>query len=144
MTLKKRNKVVDKLQPYFEKIYQYPSGEFLPNSSQPNPKENHKITTGEYTPHFSTRYMNVVIGSNGIAQSCKKDCAKHLPELYVKREDCCGCSACYAICPTQSINMRPDEEGFFYPVVDATNCVRCYKCVEVCPIKQASNNDKKG
>ncbi|MCD7885925.1 MAG: hypothetical protein LUI87_19885 [Lachnospiraceae bacterium] len=32
--------------------------------------------------------------------------------------------------------MRPDEEGFLYPVVSAEECVRCYKCIGVCPIKQ--------
>ena len=36
---------------------------------------------------------------------------------------------------THAITMRPDEEGFEYPVVDSEKCVRCYKCISVCPIK---------
>ncbi|MCD8191139.1 MAG: 4Fe-4S dicluster domain-containing protein [Clostridiales bacterium] len=32
--------------------------------------------------------------------------------------------------------MRPDTEGFLYPVVDAEKCVRCLKCVKGCPVKR--------
>lgn len=107
-----------------------------PDTSQPNPDENYAITTGAYTPHENTRYMNVIIGENGKAKSRGKDCDKELPELYKAREDCCGCTACYAVCPVKAICMRPDEEGFEYPVVDSMVCIRCYKCISVCPIKQ--------
>ncbi|MCC8015045.1 MAG: hypothetical protein LIO87_07600 [Eubacterium sp.] len=31
--------------------------------------------------------------------------------------------------------MRPDEEGFDYPVISADKCVRCYRCCDVCPMK---------
>ena len=120
---------------HFERIYQYSSGEYLPDTSQPNPDENYGITTGAYTPHASTRYMNVVIGENGKAQSRGKDCEKKLPEIYKVREDCCGCTACYAICPVKAICMRPCEEGFLYPVVNADKCIRCYRCISVCPVK---------
>lgn len=32
--------------------------------------------------------------------------------------DCCGCTACANICPKQAITMKPDPEGFLYPVVN--------------------------
>lgn len=62
---------------------------------------------------------------------------KEIPILYERKQDCCGCSACYAICPKSAIKMVEDEEGFEYPVVDAENCIRCYMCLKVCPIKEA-------
>lgn len=40
---------------------------------------------------------------------------KPIPILYERKELCCGCTACYAICPKQAISMQPDEEGFLYP-----------------------------
>lgn len=43
---------------------------------------------------------------------------KPIPILYNRKEECCGCTACYAICPKQAISMQPDEEGFDYPVID--------------------------
>lgn len=60
---------------------------------------------------------------------------KPIPVLYNRKEECCGCTACYSICPKQAISMRPDEEGFDYPVIDEAKCVRCEKCLKVCPIK---------
>ena len=60
---------------------------------------------------------------------------KKLPVLYNRKEECCGCTACYAICPKEAINMVEDEEGFEYPSVDLNKCVYCYMCLKVCPIK---------
>ena len=61
---------------------------------------------------------------------------KGLPDIYEKREDCCGCTACCAICPVGAIKMRPDEEGFLYPVLDGAKCIRCYKCLSICSFKE--------
>ena len=38
--------------------------------------------------------------------------------LYKRKEECCGCTACYAICPKEAISMVEDEEGFEYPQID--------------------------
>ena len=58
-----------------------------------------------------------------------------MPILYERKEDCCGCTACYAVCPNSAIVMVKDEEGFDYPVVDESKCIRCYRCLKVCPVK---------
>lgn len=57
--------------------------------------------------------------------------------LYSRKEECCGCTACYAICPMKAISMQPDNEGFLYPVIDIQKCVMCKKCIKVCPIKKS-------
>ena len=41
-----------------------------------------------------------------------------IPVLYKRKEECCGCTACYAICPKEAIYMEEDEEGFEYPKID--------------------------
>ena len=61
---------------------------------------------------------------------------KKLPVLYERKEDCCGCTACYSICPVGAISMMEDEEGFEYPEVSEEMCIRCYKCTGVCPIER--------
>lgn len=62
---------------------------------------------------------------------------KPIPVLYERKEDCCGCTACYAICPKSAIEMKEDEEGFEYPQINEEICVRCGMCMKVCPIKEA-------
>lgn len=60
---------------------------------------------------------------------------KEFPCLFEKKENCCGCTACYAACPVKAISMKVDEEGFLYPVIDKEKCIKCYKCLSVCVFK---------
>ena len=46
---------------------------------------------------------------------------------------CCGCGACYSICPVNAISMESDIEGFLYPLVDERVCIDCGMCERVCP-----------
>ena len=50
------------------------------------------------------------------------------------KKDCCGCAACYSICPKSCIEMKPDEEGFLYPNVNKDICINCGLCEKICPI----------
>lgn len=50
------------------------------------------------------------------------------------KEDCCGCTACVAICPKKCITMQEDAEGFLYPIVNLTLCIDCGICEKVCPM----------
>lgn len=50
------------------------------------------------------------------------------------KEDCCGCYACYNICPKECITMESDNEGFWYPKIDKNQCINCNLCEKVCPI----------
>lgn len=58
--------------------------------------------------------------------------------LYTNKEKCCGCSACFNICPNKAITMKEDDEGFDYPVIDKNKCVGCKLCIQICPIRKVS------
>ena len=58
--------------------------------------------------------------------------------LPVDKNVCCGCSACCACCRVQAIVMKPDSEGFLYPVIDQEKCVNCGLCNDVCPVANVS------
>ena len=60
---------------------------------------------------------------------------KEIPVLYKRKEECCGCSACYSVCPKEAILMLADNEGFEYPKIEDSKCIRCYQCIKVCPFK---------
>lgn len=65
-----------------------------------------------------------------------------MPVLYTSKENCCGCSACYSICPVDAIKMEEDEEGFLYPQVNRDLCIKCFRCLKVCAFKV--DQEKKG
>jgi len=52
---------------------------------------------------------------------------------------CCGCSACFNICPKNAISMEYDSEGFLYPKIDNDKCIKCGLCLKVCPINAAED-----
>ena len=62
-----------------------------------------------------------------------------VPVLYEEKSLCCGCTACFAICPKSAITMVEDDEGFDYPIINEAQCIRCYMCIKVCPIKRVNN-----
>lgn len=68
---------------------------------------------------------------------------KIIPVLYEKKDECCGCTACYAICPKFAITMVEDNEGFDYPIINEELCICCYRCIKVCPIKIVIAREKK-
>ncbi len=51
-------------------------------------------------------------------------------------DSCTGCSACAAVCPTDAIVLSADPEGFFYPQVANSRCIRCGRCLALCPVLQ--------
>lgn len=61
---------------------------------------------------------------------------KNVPDLCSDKTTCCGCAACYSVCPVGAITMLPDEKGFPYPNIDEQKCIRCQKCISVCVFKK--------
>lgn len=66
--------------------------------------------------------------------------------LFKDKSECCGCSACAAVCPHNAIAMKADTNGFLYPEINGDLCVECGLCQKVCAFKngyQALDYQKK-
>lgn len=55
---------------------------------------------------------------------------------------CSGCEACVSICPTHSILMKEDKEGFLQPSINTKTCIKCHKCERTCPIVNLGNKEE--
>ena len=58
------------------------------------------------------------------------------------KEHCCGCTACYNICPTKAIIMKADDKGFRYPEVINEKCIQCNLCERVCRFRNNNSEDE--
>lgn len=59
---------------------------------------------------------------------------------YIQYKDkslCCGCRACEQVCSRRAITMQIDEEGFYYPELNFSQCNSCGLCEKVCPISNS-------
>lgn len=52
-------------------------------------------------------------------------------------EDCCGCTACSAVCPKDCITMEYSASGFYEARIDLSKCIHCDNCRRVCPQNSA-------
>lgn len=56
--------------------------------------------------------------------------------------ECCGCSACEQACTQHAIYLKPNAEGFLYPVLNDALCVECGICKKVCPYDNEVNGNE--
>ena len=54
---------------------------------------------------------------------------------------CQQCGACEAVCPKQAISFRRLADGTHQVVVDDEKCIRCKRCVNVCPANKREGFD---
>lgn len=58
-------------------------------------------------------------------------------------EKCTACGACVQKCPKNCIEMKKDDNGFLYPIVNSLDCIECGLCEKICPIgKQLKEKEK--
>ena len=53
-------------------------------------------------------------------------------ENICEKKFCTGCGMCEAVCPTNSIKLQKNKNGFFYPHI-LEGCIQCKKCQKLCP-----------
>lgn len=69
---------------------------------------------------------------------------KRYPNLCSK-EYCTGCGACDNACPQNAITLLPHDDGFYYPNINKSKCIKCLLCETSCPVinlKESSNFQK--
>lgn len=48
---------------------------------------------------------------------------------------CTGCASCANRCTQNAIEMKPNNTGFLYPIVNTDLCIECGACTKACPIE---------
>lgn len=64
-----------------------------------------------------------------------------MDSVFLKEEDCCGCTACMNVCPKNAITMTFDKKGFYYPKIDSEKCVDCGLCKKTCQFGKEEISD---
>ena len=49
-------------------------------------------------------------------------------------DKCTGCGACTSICAKGALTLKYNQEGFYYPALDADRCVGCNLCEKACHV----------
>ncbi len=62
-------------------------------------------------------------------------------EQVLEKNKCTGCTACMTICPKGAIEMKEDNDGFKYPVINQDKCINCGLCKKTCPVLNTKKND---
>ncbi len=55
---------------------------------------------------------------------------------------CTGCGSCFNSCPVGAIEMKQNDEGFLYPIIN-NKCINCGLCEKKCPQLVANDNKNK-
>lgn len=58
----------------------------------------------------------------------------------VKRDLCCGCGVCVAICPKNALEMISNKFGEYNPT-KTDGCIECGLCLKVCPFNPGNDNE---
>lgn len=57
-----------------------------------------------------------------------------LLETLIAKGFCTGCGTCIAVCPTDALLLRRNQEkGVFEPEINRKPCKKCGRCIQVCP-----------
>ncbi|MFW6120667.1 MAG: 4Fe-4S binding protein [Petrotogales bacterium] len=85
----------------------------------------------KYTPPSTTRFLEDV----------KKGKAKLIPpletpqgfrgKLQYDKDKCIGCELCIRVCPSGTIEFKPEEKKVKFYIA---RCTFCAQCTEVCPV----------
>ncbi|MCM1508041.1 MAG: Coenzyme F420 hydrogenase/dehydrogenase, beta subunit C-terminal domain [Ruminococcus flavefaciens] len=60
-----------------------------------------------------------------------------------EKVNCYGCGACSAVCPVNAVSFGLDKQGFYIPQVSMDKCIKCRKCINVCPMDYQPETRKK-
>lgn len=60
----------------------------------------------------------------------------------LEKKHCTGCGACVDICPVDAIHTELSYDGFFYPQIDSSVCIKCNRCEMACPLLCSGSGEK--
>lgn len=66
-----------------------------------------------------------------------------MDNIMVIDKACVGCRSCEQSCPKNCIRLQTNHEGFLYPVVEESLCIKCGVCLKKCPVYELKPQGRK-
>lgn len=106
--------------------------------------EDYEVTSGNvFVTKDEAKMAATVVANKAVEEARQRELAK-IRKMTIKddsvktvdcmnKDRCCGCGACYSVCPVKAISMERNSEGFLEPVIDYDKCTQCGLCKNICP-----------
>ena len=64
-----------------------------------------------------------------------------MESVFVTKDKCCGCTACFNVCPKNAITIQENGGGYSYPAINPELCINCGLCQKTCQFSKPEIQD---
>lgn len=64
-----------------------------------------------------------------------------MESVFVTKDKCCGCTACFNVCPKNAITIQENRGGYSYPAINPELCINCGLCQKTCQFSKPEIQD---
>lgn len=64
-----------------------------------------------------------------------------MESVFVTKDKCCGCTACFNVCPKNAITIQVNGGGYSYPAINPELCINCGLCQKTCQFSKPEIQD---
>lgn len=70
-----------------------------------------------------------------------KNCKVVNLKIFDINDSCTGCGACISVCPKSALALEYNQDGYYYPILDESRCIKCGLCEQTCHVCNGSSTN---